>query len=337
MKFLVTGVAGFIGSHLVHRLCSEDHEVIGVDNINDYYDVNLKESRLKEFSSYKNFIFEKSDLSNYTETLKIFEKYRFNRVIHLAAQAGVRYSIENPGAYVDSNLKGFLSILEGCRKFDVAHLVYASSSSVYGMNTKIPFSTRHSTDHPVALYGASKKANEVMAHSYSSLYQIPSTGLRFFTVYGPKGRPDMALFKFTRAILEDKEIEVFNEGNMTRDFTYIDDVIEAIVRVHEVIPQRNPSWSEEDLSSSSAPHKIYNVGNGSPVKLLDFIEEIENYLGKKAKRKLMPLQQGDVINTHSDCEELFSNTGFKPRINIREGVKNFLDWYLEYYKIDLKK
>lgn len=333
MKFLVTGAAGFIGFHVSKRLLNDGHQVVGIDNINDYYDVKLKESRLEQLES-PSFTFYKLDLADRDGMAKLFETEQFERVIHLAAQAGVRYSLENPYAYADSNLTGYLNILEGCRHNKVQHLLYASSSSVYGLNRKMPFSTDDSVDHPVSLYAATKKANELMAHTYSHLYSIPTTGLRFFTVYGPWGRPDMALFKFTKAMLEGKSIDVYNYGKMKRDFTYIDDIVEAIVRIQDVIPQPDPEWTVEEGSpaTSSAPYRVYNIGNSSPVELMDYINALEQALGLEAKKNMMPIQPGDVLNTSAETQALYETIGFKPETPVQQGVKNFVDWYKEYYQ-----
>ena len=333
MKFLVTGAAGFIGFHVSKRLLNDGHQVVGIDNINDYYDVKLKESRLEKLES-PSFTFYKLDLADRDGMAKLFETEQFERVIHLAAQAGVRYSLENPYAYADSNLTGYLNMLEGCRHNKVQHLLYASSSSVYGLNRKMPFSTDDSVDHPVSLYAATKKANELMAHTYSHLYSIPTTGLRFFTVYGPWGRPDMALFKFTKAMLEGKSIDVYNYGKMKRDFTYIDDIVEAIVRIQDVIPQPDPEWTVEEGSpaTSSAPYRVYNIGNSSPVELMDYINALEQALGLEAKKNMMPIQPGDVLNTSAETQALYKTIGFKPETPVQQGVKNFVDWYKEYYQ-----
>ncbi|HBV2713347.1 TPA: NAD-dependent epimerase [Klebsiella pneumoniae] len=333
MKFLVTGAAGFIGFHVSKRLLNDGHQVVGIDNINDYYDVKLKESRLEKLES-PSFTFYKLDLADRDGMAKLFETEQFERVIHLAAQAGVRYSLENPYAYADSNLTGYLNIVEGCRHNKVQHLLYASSSSVYGLNRKMPFSTDDSVDHPVSLYAATKKANELMAHTYSHLYSIPTTGLRFFTVYGPWGRPDMALFKFTKAMLEGKSIDVYNYGKMKRDFTYIDDIVEAIVRIQDVIPQPDPEWTVEEGSpaTSSAPYRVYNIGNSSPVELMDYINALEQALGLEAKKNMMPIQPGDVLNTSAETQALYKTIGFKPETPVQQGVKNFVDWYKEYYQ-----
>lgn len=333
MKFLVTGAAGFIGFHTCKRLLEAGHHVVGIDNMNDYYDVNLKQARLDLLQSSL-FSFHKVDLADREGIARLFAEEKFNRVIHLAAQAGVRYSLENPHAYADSNLIGYLNILEGCRHHKVEHLLYASSSSVYGLNRKMPFSTDDSVDHPVSLYAATKKANELMAHTYSHLYGIPTTGLRFFTVYGPWGRPDMALFKFTKAMLEGKSIDVYNYGKMKRDFTYVDDIVEAIVRVQDVIPQPSPEWTVENGSpaNSSAPYRVYNIGNSSPVELMDYITALEEALGMIAEKNMMPIQPGDVLETSADTKPLYDLVGFKPQTTVNEGVKNFVDWYKEYYK-----
>lgn len=334
MKYLVTGAAGFIGYHVSLRLLSLGCSVVGVDNLNDYYDVRLKKDRLNFLTECENFDFKQMDLSDASLINDLFLTESFDRVIHLGAQAGVRYSIENPRAYVDSNLIGHFNILEGCRHTGVKHLVYASSSSVYGLNKKLPFSTDDNVDHPVSFYAATKKANELMSHSYSHLYSIPTTGLRFFTVYGPWGRPDMALFKFTDAICNDRPIDVYNEGLMSRDFTYIDDIVEAIARVVDFIPCKNENWSVESgaTSMSTAPYKIYNIGNSSPVKLLDYIEALENSLGKKAIKNLLPMQPGDVVDTFSDNMDLYSDIDFLPQVGIGEGISKFVSWYNDYYK-----
>ena len=333
MKFLVTGAAGFIGFHACKRLLEAGHEVVGLDNMNDYYDVNLKQARLDLLQSPL-FSFHKIDLADREGIARLFANEKFNRVIHLAAQAGVRYSLENPFAYADANLIGYLNILEGCRHNNVEHLLYASSSSVYGLNRKMPFSTEDSVDHPVSLYAATKKANELMAHTYSHLYGIPTTGLRFFTVYGPWGRPDMALFKFTKAMLEDKSIDVYNYGKMKRDFTYIDDIVEAVVRMQDIIPQPNPEWTVETGSpaDSSAPYRVYNIGNSSPVELMDYITALEEALGMVAEKNMMPIQPGDVLETSADTRPLYDAVGFRPQTTVSQGVKNFVDWYKAYYK-----
>ncbi|MDC5870140.1 NAD-dependent epimerase [Vibrio europaeus] len=334
MKYLVTGAAGFIGSAVVERLCEADHCVVGIDNLNDYYQVSLKHDRLKRIQ-HENFKFLDMDLADRNGIANLFNEEKFDRVIHLAAQAGVRYSIDNPMSYADSNLVGHLIILEGCRHNKVEHLVYASSSSVYGLNQKMPFSTSDSVDHPISLYAATKKSNELMAHTYSHLYGIPTTGLRFFTVYGPWGRPDMALFKFTKAIVNGETIDVYNNGDMRRDFTYIDDIVEGIVRIQDVIPAKSNEWSVESGSpaTSSAPYKVFNIGHGSPVKLMDFIESLETSLGIEAKKNFMPMQPGDVYATYAETEDLFEATGYTPKVKVKEGVQAFVDWYQSYYKI----
>lgn len=335
-KILVTGSAGFIGSHLSRRLLKEGHQVIGIDNINDYYDPQLKKDRLKELE-HDNFTFVKTDLEDLDTMSQIFGDYKPEIVINLAAQAGVRYSIENPHAYINSNVVGFTHILEACRHYNVEHLIYASSSSVYGANESKPFSTSDNIDHPLSLYAATKKSNELMAHTYSHLYGLPTTGLRFFTVYGPWGRPDMALFLFTKAIVNDEPINVFNHGNMMRDFTYIDDIVESITRLTKRPAQPNPDWSgaNPDPGSSYAPYKVYNIGNNSPVKLMDFIEAIENKLGKTAKKNFLPLQAGDVPETYANVEDLYRDIDFQPQTTIQEGVNKFIDWYLDYYEVKL--
>ncbi len=333
MKFLVTGAAGFIGFHVSQHLLAAGHTVVGIDNMNDYYDVNLKQARL-DLLDFPLFSFARLDIADRVEMEKLFANEKFDRVIHLAAQAGVRYSLENPHAYADANLMGFLNILEGCRHTKVQHLVYASSSSVYGLNRKMPFSTDDSVDHPVSLYAATKKANELMAHTYAHLYGIPTTGLRFFTVYGPWGRPDMALFKFTKAMLEGQSIDVYNYGKMKRDFTYINDIVEAVVRVQDVIPQPDPCWTVEagTPATSSAPYRIYNIGNRSPVELMDYITALEEAMGMEAKKNMMPMQPGDVLETSAETQPLYDLVGFKPQTSVKEGVKNFVDWYKAYYK-----
>jgi len=336
MKILVTGSAGFIGSHLSKRLLNSGHEVIGIDNLNDYYEVSLKENRLKEINN-ENFSLYRIDLENREAIYDVFESNKPDVVINLAAQAGVRYSLENPHAYIESNIVGFVNILEACRHNEVGQLIYASSSSVYGANTSLPFSTKDNIDHPLSLYAATKKANELMAHTYSSLYNIPTTGLRFFTVYGPWGRPDMALFKFTKNIIEGKPIDVYNNGDMMRDFTYVDDIVEAISRLVEKKAEPNGEWSGKnpDPSSSYAPYKVYNIGNNSPVNLMDFIEAIEEKIGKKAIKNYMPLQAGDVPATYANVEDLYRDIDFRPETSIKDGVGKFVDWYIDYYKIKL--
>ena len=332
MNYLVTGAAGFIGFHVTQRLLSAGHQVVGIDNLNDYYDVNLKRARLQQITS-SGFTFIECDLANRAAIASLFTAYRFQRVIHLGAQAGVRYSIDNPHAYADANLIGHLNILEGCRRHHIEHLLYASSSSVYGLNRKMPFSTDDSVDHPVSLYAATKKANELMSHTYSHLYGIPTTGLRFFTVYGPWGRPDMALFKFTRAILAGENIDVYNNGEMRRDFTYIDDITEAIVRLQDVIPQQDVSWTVETGSpaTSSAPYRVYNIGNSQPVTLMAYIEALEKALGMKAQKNMLPMQPGDVLETSADTQALFEVIGFRPQTSVEEGIKRFVDWYRAFY------
>ncbi|MBM3070994.1 NAD-dependent epimerase [Enterobacter sp. RHBSTW-00994] len=334
MKFLVTGAAGFIGSRVCERLLQAGHQVVGMDNLNDYYDVNLKQARLDLLTS-DHFTFHKLDLADREGMATLFAREKFDRVIHLAAQAGVRYSLENPHAYADSNLIGHLNVLEGCRHNKVQHLLYASSSSIYGLNRKMPFSTDDSVDHPVSLYAATKKANELMSHTYSHLYDLPTTGLRFFTVYGPWGRPDMALFKFTKAMIEGKSIDVYNYGKMKRDFTYIDDIAEAIMRLQDVIPQADPDWTVETgtPASSSAPYRVYNIGNSSPVELMDYITALEEALGTTAIKNMLPIQPGDVLETSADTQPLFDVTGFKPQTSVKEGVKNFVEWYRAFYKV----
>lgn len=325
---LVTGAAGFIGFHLSQQLLDSGKNVIGIDNLNDYYDVSLKQARLEQLLKHKNFQFFQLDLANRSKVAELFTNYKPEQVIHLAAQAGVRYSLTHPNAYVDSNLISFVNILEGCRYAQVQHLVYASSSSVYGANTKIPFAVGDKVDHPVSLYAATKRANELMAYTYSHLYQIPTTGLRFFTVYGPWGRPDMAYFSFTQSILSGKPIKVFNYGKMRRDFTYIDDIVEGIIRVADKIPQ-----SASQAETKLPPYKVYNIGNNQPVNLVDFIETLENHLGVKAQKELLPIQPGDVPETYADIEELMKDTGFKPNTSLDVGLKHFVEWYRDYYGV----
>ncbi|MDW4299778.1 NAD-dependent epimerase [Staphylococcus saprophyticus] len=333
MKILITGAAGFIGSHLAKKLIKQGQQVIGIDSINDYYSVSLKEDRLTSIGK-ENFTFYKLKLENYDDLSKVFGDEQPEVVVNLAAQAGVRYSIENPRAYIDSNVVGFMNILECSRHFNIKNLIYASSSSVYGANTSKPFSTSDNIDHPLSLYAATKKSNELMAHTYSHLYNLPTTGLRFFTVYGPWGRPDMALFKFTKAIVNDEVIDVYNHGNMMRDFTYVDDIVEAISRLVKKPASPNKDWSgaNPDPGSSYAPYKVYNIGNNSPVRLMEFVEAIENKLGKEAKKNYMDLQPGDVPETYANVDDLFRDIDFKPETTIQEGVNKFVDWYLEYYK-----
>ena len=335
MKILVTGAAGFIGSALSINLLDRGNYVIGIDNHNDYYDPALKEARLARHINHKKYTHIRMDIEDGKAVAAVFKEHQFDRVVNLAAQAGVRYSIENPLAYINTNMLGFGHILEGCRHNSVGHLVYASSSSVYGLNTKMPFSVHDNVDHPLSLYAASKKANELMAHTYSHLYGLPTTGLRFFTVYGPWGRPDMALFKFTKAIIANKKIEVFNYGKHRRDFTYIDDIVEGIVRVLFKPAQSNPNWNgnSPDSASSLAPWQIYNIGNNSPVELLDYIEAIEDALGIKAEKELLPLQPGDVPDTYADVDDLVKEFDYKPSMNVKKGVKSFVDWYKDYHKI----
>jgi UDP-glucuronate 4-epimerase len=330
---LVTGAAGFIGYHLCKRLLDEGRAVVGVDNINDYYDVRLKNDRLDRLREYPRFTFHKTDLSDMESLASIFSRAAVDTVVNLAAQAGVRYSLENPQAYVNANLVGFVNVLECCRRHPIKHLVFASSSSVYGANTRMPFSVHDNVDHPVSLYAATKKANELMAHTYSHLYGLPCTGLRFFTVYGPWGRPDMALFLFTRAILEGRPIEVFNHGRMQRDFTYIDDIVEGVVRVMARAPEPNPQWRSDapDPGTSYARYRIYNIGNNNPVQLSQFIEEIEKALNKTAKKRYMDMQPGDVAATYADIDDLSRDVGFRPQTPLAEGIAKFVDWYKAYF------
>lgn len=357
MKILVTGTAGFIGSHLALKLLERGDEVVGLDNINDYYDQRVKYGRLvragiiekldegEEIAynerivsqKYPNYSFIKLNLDDKQNIDALFETEKFDKVINLAAQAGVRYSLTNPMAYIDSNIVGFANLLEACRYNKIKHLTYASSSSVYGLNETQPFSTHHNVDHPISLYAASKKSNELMAHTYSHLYDIPTTGLRFFTVYGPWGRPDMALYLFTKAIIEDKPIDVYNYGKMQRDFTYIDDIVEGVIRVNDHPPKGNPDWNGKtpDPSSSKAPYKIYNIGNNNPVKLMDFIEALEKKLGKKAKKNMLPIQPGDVPSTYAEVNDLIADLGYKPNTSIEEGIGKFVDWYLDFFKVDI--
>ncbi len=334
-KILVTGAAGFIGFYISKRLTEQGHEVVGLDNLNDYYDVNLKLARIRQMSMERNFKPVRIDLADREAVKRLFSGERFDMVVNMAAQAGVRYSLTNPFAYADSNLAGFLNVLEGCRHNGVKHLVFASSSSVYGANTAMPFSVHHNVDHPVSLYAATKKANELMAHSYASLYGLPCTGLRFFTVYGPWGRPDMAYFIFTKAISEGRPIDVFNHGRMKRDFTYIDDIIEAVVRVIDRTPAPDPGWSGErpDPSSSYAPYKLYTIGNNNSVELTRFIEVLEDCLGRKAVKNFLPMQPGDVAATYADIDDLMRDVGFRPSTPIEEGLKKFVEWYRGYYEV----
>ncbi len=335
MKVLITGAAGFIGNALALRLLDRGDEVIGIDNLNDYYDPALKKARLARVENTRGFTDLRLDLEDREGIAAAFSKYKPQRVVNLAAQAGVRYSLENPMAYVDTNLVGFMNILEGCRYNDVEHFVYASSSSVYGSNTKMPFSVHDNVDHPVSIYAATKKANELMAHTYSHLYQLPTTGLRFFTVYGPWGRPDMALFLFTQKILAGEPIDVFNYGKHRRDFTYIDDIVEGVIRTLDHIPQPNPDWSgdEPDPATSTAPYQIYNIGNNQPVELMRYIEVLEGCLGKKAEKNMLPLQPGDVPDTYADVQDLVDHVGYKPDMQIEKGIENFVGWYRDYFKV----
>jgi UDP-glucuronate 4-epimerase len=334
-KILVTGAAGFIGYHLTRRLLDRGDQVIGLDNLNDYYEVQLKRDRLAQLEGRPGFTFQRLDLVDRPNLHRLFREQRFERVVNLAAQAGVRYSLENPYAYVDSNLVGFLNILEGCRHHRVEHLVYASSSSVYGSNTRMPFSVHDNVDHPVSLYAATKKANELMAHTYSHLYQLPTTGLRFFTVYGPWGRPDMALYLFTKAILEDRPIDVFNQGKMQRDFTYVDDIVEGVMRVTDRVARPHPNWSgaTPDPGSSCAPYRLYNIGNHQPVELQYFISTLEKCLGKQARRNLLPMQPGDVPATYADVDDLMEDVGFRPATPIEQGIERFVAWYRDYHGV----
>ncbi len=332
---MITGVAGFIGSGLALRLLERGDAVYGIDNMNDYYDVSLKEARLARIKDHERFTFAKSDISDRSAMERLFQENKFDAVMNLAAQAGVRYSIENPNAYVDSNLVGFGNLLEGCRHSGVGHLVFASSSSVYGANTKLPFSEQDNVDHPVSLYAATKKANELMAHSYAHLYGLPCTGLRFFTVYGPWGRPDMALFKFTKGIVEGQPIPVFNKGNMVRDFTYIDDIVEGVIRAIDNVARPDPNWNgdEPNCATSYAPYRIYNIGNNQPVELMKYITTLEACLGKKAELNLLPMQDGDVPATFADTDALAADVGFKPATSVETGIARFVDWYKDYYGI----
>jgi UDP-glucuronate 4-epimerase len=334
-KILVTGAAGFIGFHLCRRLLAAGNPVIGLDNLNDYYDVRLKKDRLSQIEGQPGFAFCKMDLSDRKAMSGLFQEQGFDMVVNLAAQAGVRYSLVNPYAYAETNLMGFLNILEGCRHNQVKHLVFASSSSVYGANTRMPFSVHDNVDHPVSLYAATKKANELMAHTYAGLYKLPCTGLRFFTVYGPWGRPDMALFIFTKAILEGRPIDVFNYGRMQRDFTYIDDIVEGVVRIIPRIPSPDPAWSGDrpEPATSYAPYRIYNIGNNNPVALARFIEILEHCLGKEAQKNYLPLQPGDVPATYADVDDLTKAVGFKPDTPLEKGIENFVDWYRSYYRL----
>ena len=335
MKVLVTGAAGFIGMHVSQILLARGDQVVGLDNVNDYYDPTLKEARLARLTGHPGFSFVRMDVADRAGMAALFEQHRFDRVVHLAAQAGVRYSLVNPHAYIDANIVGFTNILEGCRHTGVQHLAYASSSSVYGGNTHMPFSEHHGVDHPVSLYAATKKANELMAHTYSHLFNLPTTGLRFFTVYGPWGRPDMALFLFTKAILAGEPIKVFNHGKMIRDFTYIDDIAEGVVRVLDRAATADPAYdpATADPARSSAPYRVFNIGNHDPIPLMDFIGAIEQAIGREAVKELLPLQDGDVPATHADVEELAAWTGFRPAMPVPEGIRRFVAWYRDYYKV----
>ncbi|HMB73945.1 MAG TPA: NAD-dependent epimerase [Gammaproteobacteria bacterium] len=337
MKLLITGAAGFIGFHTAKHLLERGEQVVGLDNLNDYYDVTLKEARLKLLAGHSSFEFVRLDLADRKGMAALFKAEKFDRVIHLGAQAGVRYSIENPYAYIDSNVQGTITILEGCRHNEVEHLVYASTSSVYGANTKMPFSVHQNVDHPLSLYAATKKSNELMAHTYASLYGLPVTGLRFFTVYGPYGRPDMALFLFTKSILAGEPIDVFNYGNHKRDFTYVDDIVEGVVHACDHVATENPGWDSDapDPGTSPAPYRLYNIGNQAPVELMHYIEVIEECLGRKAEKNLLPLQAGDVPDTWADVEDLVTDVGYRPSTPVEVGVRRFIDWYLEYYDIKL--
>ena len=337
MKILVTGAAGFIGYYTAKQLLERGDTVVGLDNFNDYYDVSLKEARASILENYDNFSMARIDLHDRDAVEKLFAGENFEKVVHLAAQAGVRYSIENPHSYIESNILGTLNILEGCRHNKIAHLVYASSSSVYGANTTMPFSIHQNVDHPLALYGATKKANELMAHTYSNLYELPTTGLRFFTVYGPFGRPDMALFMFTRNIIAGEPIDVFNYGKHRRDFTYVADIVEGVIRTLDHTAEPNPDWdaANPDPGTSRAPYRIYNIGNQQPVELMRYIEVLEDCLGRKAEKNMLPLQPGDVPDTYADTKALVDDVGYQPATTVEVGVKNFVDWYLDYYKVDL--
>lgn len=335
MNILVTGCAGFIGSNVSKKLLARGDTVYGIDNLNDYYDVNLKLARLEQIKDYDSFIFNKFDITNYDEITSLFKDHKIDRVIHLAAQAGVRYSLENPFAYINANVQGFINILEACRHFNIEHLVYASSSSVYGANTSMPFSIHDNIDHPLSLYAATKKSNELMAHTYSHLYQLPTTGLRFFTVYGPWGRPDMSLFMFTKNIIEGKPIDVFNNGHHARDFTFIDDIVAGVIVVCDKVAIPNEEWSSDkpDPGTSKAPYRLYNIGNNQPVQLMDYIHLIEDNIGKKAEINFLPLQPGDVPKTYADIDDLERDINYMPNTSIEKGIANFVDWYKEYYKV----
>ncbi|UOX39779.1 NAD dependent epimerase [Aphanizomenon phage Yong-DA] len=334
-RIMVTGAAGFIGSHLAHRLLDRGDEVVGVDNVNDYYEVTLKEARLARLTGRDGFTFHKLDLADREATARLFGEAGCTRVVHLAAQAGVRYSLTNPHAYIDANLVGTTNVLEGCRHNGIEHLSYASSSSVYGANTSMPFSVHQNVDHPLSLYAATKKANELMAHTYSHLFRLPTTGLRFFTVYGPWGRPDMALFIFTRAILAGKPIQVFNNGQMRRDFTFVDDIVEGVMRVTDLTPAPDPNWTgaKPDPFSSNAPYRVYNIGNNNPVELMHLIHTLEKALGKEAIKEFLPMQDGDVPATYADVDDLIRDAGFKPETSIEDGVGRFVAWFKDYYKV----
>ena len=335
MHIMITGVAGFIGSTLSHKLLARGDRIYGIDNLNDYYDPALKEARLKRLTANTSFRFEKLDIADRDGMARLFRENKFDAVMNLAAQAGVRYSIQNPHAYIDANVVGFCNVLEGCRHSGVKHCVFASSSSVYGANVRQPFSEHHNVDHPVSLYAATKKANELMAHTYAHLYGLPCTGLRFFTVYGPWGRPDMALFLFTKGILEGTPIKVFNHGKMVRDFTFVDDIVEGVVRVIDRPSQGNPAWSamQPDPATSYAPYRVFNIGNNQPVELMRYIEVLEDCLGKKAIKEMLPMQPGDVPSTVADVSELEQATGFRPRTTVEEGIRRFVEWYREYHRV----
>ena len=337
MKVLVTGAAGFIGFHTAKQLLERGDDVVGLDNMNEYYDVSLKDARLAILRRYPGFDFERADLADRSTMAEIFERHALQRVVHLGAQAGVRYSIEAPFAYIDSNVLGTMTVLEGCRHHGVEHLVFASTSSVYGANTRMPFSTHRTADHPLSLYAATKKSNELMAHTYASLYGLPVTGLRFFTVYGPFGRPDMALFTFTKKILAGEPIDVFNYGHHKRDFTYVSDIVEGVVRTLDRPAAPNPAWSgdQPDPATSKAPYRLYNIGNQHPVELMHYIEVLESCLGRKAEKNLLPMQAGDVPDTWADVEDLANDVGYRPSTPVEEGVRSFVDWYLDYYKVRL--
>ena len=337
MKILVTGSAGFIGFHTSKRLLDSGYDVVGLDNLNDYYDVNLKKDRLKLLQDHNRFVFHKISLEDQSAVKQLFKNESPQRVIHLAAQAGVRYSIDHPQVYIQSNIVGTFHILESCRHNQVEHLVYASTSSAYGLNTKYPFSVHDNVSHPASLYGVTKIANELMAHSYSHLYGLPTTGLRFFTVYGPWGRPDMALFLFTKAILASESIDLYNQGNMVRDFTYVDDIVEGVNRIIKKIPEPDPNWSgtTPDPASSSGPYRLYNIGSNRPVELMDYVQEIEKNLGMTAKLNMMPMQDGDVRKSHADVDNLVRDFEYAPKWNIKNGIKSFIQWYIDYYKVRL--